>query len=123
MLQRPLQDEAPRLPVLLGHGDEFLIKLGIDFWSDLDGVRHMRLLTNASCVDWKYQDKSRDCYKMKTAELDKPHFKASMRFKISSIASTAISNSTPLPPLIPLESCFKPLTSQCTFLTFPFVQE
>jgi len=31
MLQRPLQHKALRLPVLLGHGNEFLIKLGIDF--------------------------------------------------------------------------------------------
>ena len=39
MLQRPLQYKALRLPVLLGHGDEFFVQLGIDFESDLDGTR------------------------------------------------------------------------------------
>jgi hypothetical protein len=39
MFQRPFQHKPLGLPVLLGHRDEFLIKLRIDFQSDLDGTR------------------------------------------------------------------------------------
>jgi hypothetical protein len=41
MLQRPLQNEPLRLPVLLGHGDELFVELRIDFRSDFDCARHM----------------------------------------------------------------------------------
>src|ERR1019366_7803869 len=66
MLQRPFQHEPLRLPVLLGHGDELLIELGIYFGGDFDGARHGCSWLDSSWVDWQDQDKSRDCYRLRS---------------------------------------------------------